>query len=74
MEFSGRPGMYSGTFFQKGKSGVSTTEGKHWEVQREFFHSRMEDIVKGKGVGGFQDIILDEVHDLKMECEKKVHF
>jgi hypothetical protein len=27
-EFSGRPGNFSGTFFQKGKTGITTTEGR----------------------------------------------
>jgi hypothetical protein len=35
-EFSGRPGNFSGTFFQKGKTGITTTEGKHWSTQRKF--------------------------------------
>ena len=32
----------------------------------------MTNLVKGGGVQGFQDVILDEVHDLKMELSKKV--
>ena len=36
VEFSGRPGNFSGTFFQKGRTGISTTEGKYWKSQREF--------------------------------------
>jgi hypothetical protein len=28
-EFSGRPGNFSGTFFQKGKTGITTTEGRN---------------------------------------------
>ena len=43
-EFSGRPNMYHGTFFQKGKSGVSTTEGELWEAQRTFLHERMVNV------------------------------
>ena len=27
-EFAGRPTNFSGTFFQKGKTGITTTEGK----------------------------------------------
>ena len=42
MEFSGRPGNFSGTFFQKGKTGISTTEGKHWKSQREFLIGHLE--------------------------------
>ena len=42
MEFSGRPGNFSGTFFQKGKTGISTTEGKHWKAQREFLIGHLE--------------------------------
>jgi len=71
-EFSGRPGMFSGTFFQKGKTGVSTTEGEPWEAQRNFLHSHLLNLVKGKGSQGFHDIIMDEVSDLKMELSKKV--
>ena len=37
-EFAGRPGNFSGTFFQKGKTGITTTEGKHWNIQREFLY------------------------------------
>jgi hypothetical protein len=29
-------------FFQ----GVSTTEGEHWEKQRNFFHDHLTDLVK----------------------------
>ncbi|TRY72357.1 hypothetical protein TCAL_01006 [Tigriopus californicus] len=71
-EFSGRPSMFSGTFFQKGKIGITTTEGKDWELQRNFFHNHMVELVQGKGNLGFQDLILDEVHDLKMDLAKKV--
>jgi len=71
-EFSGRPGMFSGTFFQKGKDGVCTTEGEPWEVQRNFLHTHLLNLVKGKGSQGFHDIIMDEVSDLKMELRKKV--
>lgn len=68
-EFSGRPGIYSGTFFQKGKSGVSTTEGEHWEAQRGFLHARMVEMASGPG---FHDAVMDEVHDLKSEFAKRV--
>ena len=53
-EFNGRPSMFSGTFFQKGKNGIITTEGSMWQAQREFFHQRMVDLVRGKGTQGFQ--------------------
>ncbi len=53
-EFNGRPAIFSGTFFQKGKSGIVTTEGSAWQAQRDFFHQRMVDIAKGKGMQGFQ--------------------
>ena len=53
-ELNGRPGMFSGTFFQKGKDGIITSEGEQWQAQREFFHQRMVDLVKGKGTQGFQ--------------------
>ena len=53
-EFNGRPAMFSGTFFQKGKDGIITSEGSMWEAQRDFFHQRMVDLVKGKGTQGFQ--------------------
>ena len=53
-EFNGRPAMFSGTFFQKGKDGIITSEGSMWEAQREFFHQRMVDLVRGKGTQGFQ--------------------
>lgn len=43
-EFSGRPGNFSGTFFQKGKTGISTTEGKYWTSQREFLMSHLAHI------------------------------
>nr|APH81372.1 cytochrome P450 CYP3029B2 [Tigriopus kingsejongensis] len=71
-EFSGRPSIFSGTFFQKGKIGITTTEGTNWELQRNFFHNHMVELVQGKGTLGFQDLILDEVHDLKMDLAKRV--
>ena len=40
-EFSGRPGNFSGTFFQKGKTGISTTEGKYWTSQRAFLMTHL---------------------------------
>ena len=52
--------------------GVSTTEGEPWEAQRNFLHSHLLNLVKGKGSQGFHDIIMDEVSDLKMELSKKV--
>jgi len=71
-ELNGRPGMFSGTFFQKGKDGIITSEGEQWQAQREFFHQRMVDLVKGKGTQGFQDTIIDEIYDLKMDLSKHV--
>ena len=53
--------------------GVSTTEGEPWEAQRNFLHSHLLNLVKGKGSQGFHDIIMDEVSDLKMELSKKVN-
>ena len=53
--------------------GVSTTEGEPWEAQRNFLHSHLLNLVKGKGTQGFHDIIMDEVSDLKMELSKKVN-
>ena len=47
-EFSGRPNMFSGTFFQKGKTGVCTTEGSTWESQRSFLHSQMAQFASSK--------------------------
>ena len=71
-EFSGRPNMFSGTFFQKGKLGVSTTEGEPWEAQRNFLFEFIQNLVKGKGSQGFQDLVMDEVSDMKTELAKKV--
>lgn len=64
--------MFSGTFFQKGKTGVCTTEGETWELQREFFHNHIKNLVNGKGSEGFHDLVMDEVHDLQMDLAKKV--
>jgi cytochrome P450 len=52
-EFSGRPGNFSGTFFQKGKTGITTTEGKHWSAQRKFLVDYLT-TVTGSGQHGFQ--------------------
>ena len=71
-EFSGRPNMFSGTFFQKGKLGVSTTEGEPWEAQRNFLFEFIQNLVRGKGSQGFQDLVMDEVSDMKTELAKKV--
>lgn len=71
-EFNGRPNMFSGTFYQKGKTGISTTEGETWEVQRNFLHEHILNLVSGRKSQGFHDIIMDEVHDIKMELSKKV--
>lgn len=64
--------MFSGTFFQKGKTGVSTTEGEPWEAQRNFLHQHLLTLVDGKGSQGFHDLIMDEVHDMQTELSKKV--
>ena len=70
-EFSGRPGNFSGTFFQKGKTGITTTEGKHWSSQRNFLIDYLENISRS-GSQGFQDIMMDEVTDLKLDLTKKL--
>jgi len=70
-EFSGRPGNFSGTFFQKGKTGITTTEGKHWSSQRTFLVEYL-DKVTGSNNQGFQDIMMDEVSDLKLDLTKKL--
>ena len=54
-------------------SGISTTEGETWEIQRNFLHNHILDLVNGKKSQGFHDIIMDEVQDMKMELSKKVH-
>ena len=71
-EMSGRPEIFSGTFFQKGKAGISTTEGPLWEKQRNFLHQHLVRLVSGAGAAGFHDLVMDEVHDIKMEFAKKV--
>ena len=48
IELSGRPNMFSGTFFQKGKTGVCTTEGAMWESQRTFLHTQMAKFASSK--------------------------
>ena len=53
-------------------SGISTTEGGTWEIQRNFLHNHILDLVIGKKSQGFHDIIMDEVQDMKMELSKKV--
>ena len=70
-EFAGRPGNFSGTFFQKGKTGITTTEGKHWTVQRQFLASHLLSLTSGQGYKGFEEVIMDEVSDLKMELGKR---
>ena len=52
--------------------GISTTEGEVWENQRNFLHQQILNLVNGKKSQGFHDIIMDEVHDIKMEFSKKV--
>ena len=70
-EFAGRPGNFSGTFFQKGKTGITTTEGKHWTVQRQFLASHLLSLTSGKGYKAFEEVVMDEVSDLKMEFGKR---
>jgi len=69
-EFSGRPGNFSGTFFQKGKTGITTTDGKHWKVQRDFLAKYLENVT-GDNHKNMEDVILDETNDLKMEFSKR---
>jgi len=69
-EYSGRPGNFSGTFFQKGKTGITTTDGKHWRDQRDFLTNHLAHLT-GDGCRGFEDVIMDEVNDLKREFAKK---
>jgi len=69
-EFSGRPGNFSGTFFQKGKTGISTTEGKYWKSQREFLLEHLEHLT-GAGSKALEDVVMDEVVDLKFWLAKK---
>lgn len=73
-EFSGRPSIFSGTFFQKGKTGICTTEGKTWENHREFFHQQMRNFLDegGKGTQGFIEVIMDEIDDIKIDLTKKI--
>lgn len=69
-EFSGRPGNFSGTFFQKGNTGITTTEGKHWKIQREFLTTYL-DTLTGARVKSFEDVVMDEVAEFKREFAKK---
>jgi len=69
-EFSGRPGNFSGTFFQKGKTGISTTDGKHWKIQRQFLTDYLDNVT-GDSHKGLEDVILDETKDLKMDYAKR---
>jgi len=70
-EFVGRPGNFSGTFFQKGKTGITTTDGKHWNIQRTFLANYLSTLTSGAGSKGFEEVILDEVADLKMDLSKR---
>jgi len=70
-EFAGRPGNFSGTFFQKGKTGITTTEGKHWKLQRNFLENHLDSLTSGPGSWGFQEVILDEILDLKNDLGKR---
>jgi len=69
-EFSGRPGNFSGTFFQKGKTGITTTEGKHWKEQRGFLVEHIDNIT-GTSCKALEDNVLDEVSDMKVDWAKK---
>lgn len=71
-EFSGRPGNFSGTFFQKGRTGITTTEGAHWKSQRTFLKEYI-DKVTSTSTQGFQDLMMDEVNDLKTDLNKKLN-
>jgi len=71
-EFSGRPGNFSGTFFQKGRTGITTTEGAHWKSQRSFLKEYI-DKVTASSTKGFEDIMMDEVTDLKTDLNKKLN-
>jgi len=53
-------------------SGVSTTEGEHWESQRNFFHNYLVQLVNGSGAKGFHEVIMDEILDMKREFSAKV--
>jgi len=67
-EFAGRPGNFSGTFFQKGKTGITTTEGRHWATQRAFLVDHLRGLTDSKG---FEEVILDEFADLKVDLARK---
>jgi len=69
-EFSGRPGNFSGTFFQKGKTGITTTEGKHWKEQRQFLIDYLAKLT-GECSQSLEDSVMDEVTDLKRDFAKK---
>lgn len=73
-ELAGRPSIFSGTFFQKGKTGICTTEGKTWEQHREFFHQQMRNFLEegGKGTQGFIEVIMDEIDDIRIDLAKKI--
>jgi len=70
-EFSGRPGNFSGTFFQKGKTGITTTDGSHWKKQRTFLKEYLDKLSETNS-RGFQDSLMDEVTDLKLDLTKKL--
>jgi len=69
-EFSGRPGNFAGTFFQRGVTGITTTEGKHWKTQREFLAKYLEKLT-GENYKNLEEVILDEARDLKMDFAKR---
>lgn len=64
MEFSGRPGNFSGTFFQRGKTGVTTTEGRHWQTQRQFLQDHLDSLT-GPASQALEEVVDDEVSELK---------
>ena len=53
---------------------MSTTEGEHWERQRNFFHDHLTDLVDGKGAKGFHEVIMDEIQDMKLSLAAKVNY
>ena len=65
-------GNFSGTFFQKGRTGITTTEGAHWKSQRKFLKEYI-DKVTSTSTQGFQDLMMDEVNDLKTDLNKKLN-
>ena len=56
------------------KLGICTTEGKTWELHRDFFHEQMRTFLdeNGKGKQGFVEVIMDEIDDIRIDLAKKV--